>query len=159
MFQSVRLEERAWALRWPAAAAAVFALFVSVQILRVNSRNDGPPVEPAPAYTPSGSLVKSDIVVPARDFYSNPIKLNRTSRLTGRFFTPKIKSRVSVIVMREADLENWKAGREIKALAQTGFIPGGRLNLLLEAGDYLLVVDNRESQTEQSVYVDFELER
>jgi hypothetical protein len=61
--------------------------------------------------------------------------------------------------MTERDFKNWTAGAVNRTLARTGDVPGGKINLLLEAGVYFLVIDNRTTETDRSLYVHFDLDR
>jgi hypothetical protein len=159
MFEKGSIETFAWKWRWPIVIVVVVTALAGLQILRVNP----PKIETAPeqqtAYTPAGRLVDGQISLPAEGFHSTRIDLNRRSRLTGTFRTQSLSSRVSVAVMTERDFKNWTAGAVNRTLARTGDVPGGKINLLLEAGVYFLVIDNRTTETDRSLYVHFDLDR
>lgn len=159
MFEKPSIETFAWKWRWPIVIFVVVTALAGLQILRVNP----PKIETGPeqltVYTPAGRLVDGQIILPAGGFHSTRIDLNRRSRLTGTFRTQSISSRVSVAVMTESDFDNWTSGAVHQTLARTGDVPGGKINLLLEPGVYFLVIDNRKTETDRSLYVHFELDR
>ena len=158
MLNEERTKRREGTWLWPVVIAAVLVALVCIQFLRVNRPQESAS-EPPTVYTPAGSLVNGHITAPARDFYSSRIDLNRRSRLTGSFRTPNIQSKVTVLVLTEENFENWKSGANHETLAQTGYVPGGKINVVLEPGVFFLVIDNRQGGSDQSLYVDFDLER
>lgn len=145
-----------WDWRWPLIVIAVLALIVGIQMLRVNKPE---PVAPeTSAYTARGFLTSGDVLIPAAGYHSIRIDLNRRARVSGVFRTPDVKSRVSVLVLSEANFDNWKLGEDFVPITQTGYVPGGKISPVLEAGSYFLVIDNRRNDTAQKVRAEFELE-
>ena len=159
MLKEERTQRRQGTWLWPVVIAAVVVALVCIQFLRVNRPQETATSEPPTVYTPAGSLVDGQVIAPAKDFYSSRIELNRRSRLTGSFRTPNILTRVTVLVLTEDNFENWKSGADHQALAQTGSVPGGKINVVLEPGVFFLVIDNRQGGSNQSVYTNFILER
>ena len=159
MFQEDNTERNAGTWLWPAVIVSALIAVACIQILRVNRPQETAPSEPPRVYTAAGPLVNGQITALARDFYSSRIDLNRASRLTGSFRTPNIKSRVSVLVLSEVNFEAWKSGANHQTLSQTGYVPGGKINVALEPGVFFLIVDNRQGESDQSLYADFNLER
>jgi hypothetical protein len=141
---------------WPALVGVLLILVAIIQIARVNRERprEAPIVD---AYTASGPLVSDVIKVPAGDFFTKRINLNRRGKISGTFRTENLKAPVSVIVMDEKNFDNWKLGLEHSAVVQTGYVPGGKISPVLEPGVYFVVIDNR-SETPRSVNVDFTLE-
>src|SRR5688572_6982344 len=107
MFHEDNTQKKAGTWLWPAVIAAAVLAIACIQILRVNQPQEIVPSEPPRVYTAAGSLVDGQIIAPARDFYSTRIDLNRRSRLTGSFRTPKIQERVSVLILTEDNFEKW----------------------------------------------------
>jgi len=103
-------------------------------------------------------LVSGNLVIPAGDFYSTKINLNRRARLSGTFRTSSLKSVVSVLVLDQDNYDKWKMSSPHDAVTETGFVPGGKLSPVLEAGTYFLIIDNRASGESRSLSADFRLE-
>ncbi len=158
MFNLRGIEKRSWSYRWPVTLIVVATILAGMQLLRVNRPRSNGPSEPQTIYSAEGPVVVGQITIPAREYYSRRIDLNHRSKLIGSFKTPNVRSRVSVIVMIEQEFERWKTGAEFRTLAQTGLVPGGKVNPVLEPGIYFLVIDNSQSETAQPVDVDFRLE-
>jgi hypothetical protein len=138
----------------------VALVFVVMQIIRVNrpaTENKEEIVSPI-QYTPRGPLVNGNLTIEAGSFYSTRIELNHRAKLVGSFRTPNIRSRVGILVLREKDFENWNTAQSYQAIAETGHVPGGKINVGVDPGVYFLVVDNRQNSAEQPVWVDFSLD-
>lgn len=160
MLQERDFEKRIWRARWPIIVGVVASALVIVQIIRVNQpvqHNKEEIVSPI-KYTERGPLLNGYVPIAANEFFSTRIEVNRRAKLSGMFRMPSIKSRVGVLVLSEASFENWKSGQSYQPVAETGIIPGGKINAGLEPGVYFLVIDNRHNGSEQSVYADFSLD-
>ncbi|HEX6126972.1 MAG TPA: hypothetical protein VFZ23_16485 [Pyrinomonadaceae bacterium] len=144
---------------WPAIIGVVLLFLAGLQTLRVNQRHfKAAESEPVPIYTSAGSLVTGTITIPAGEFYSNRLSLNRRLRLTGTFRTANLRNRVSASVIGERYFEDWKQGAQTPTFARTGYVPGGKISLLLEPGAYILLIDNRQNHEPQNIQTDFLLE-
>lgn len=157
MFHKVETEKHIWNWRWPLIAVIVLLFFVVIQILRVNDSPLQNASEPE-AYASLGPLTTGNLIIPARDFYSNRINLNRRAKLSGEFRTGGVKLRVSVLVLNETNYDNWARGLSYDSEAQTGYVPVGKVGPMLEPGTYFLIIDNRLNDSSQSVLADFVLE-
>jgi len=159
MFEHADNEKRSWNRIWPGVVVAVAITLFAIQIFRVNQPTPSAP-EPEPrVYTTAGPLVSGQLVIPANDFYSNRIDLNRRTKLSGSFRTGSTRALVSVLVVNESNFDLWNAGQSnYRALTKTGYVPAGRISLVLEPGIYFFIIDNRESADPRSVTVDFLLE-
>jgi hypothetical protein len=146
-------------LRWPLIAVTVVAALILIQLMRVNTP-EKIPVESAPAlaYSKPGPLLSGNYTVGAGEFLSNQINLNRRAKLSGEFQTGSMKSKVAIVVVDEANFEKWKLQNDFKARVGTGYVPGGKINPVLEPGTYFLIIDNRINPDPRSVHVDFNLE-
>jgi hypothetical protein len=159
MLEKYRTEESIWHWRWPIIVGVVLLVLFGIQMLRVNKRPTVPISAPETrTYTSSGQLVSGEVVVPAADYYAKRIDLNRRAKISGEFRTGDIKSQVSVLVIRESDLDNWRRDLNYNPIAQTGYVPGGKIIHVLEAGAYFLILDNRRNDTSRSIRTDFNLE-
>jgi hypothetical protein len=160
MLEKNKPEESIWRWRWPIIAIAVLMVLFGIQILRVNKPASVPnSASEVRTYTKAGPLVSGQLVIPAADHYSSRIDLNRRAKISGEFKTADLRSRVSVLVMKEADFDNWKTDLEYKnSIVETGYVPGGKISPVLEPGTYFLVIDNRRNNSPQSVRADFALE-
>ena len=158
MFLKNDADARSWIRSWPVIITVVAAILGGVHILRVNQPQHHAPSAPNTSYTAEGPLITGRLVIPPSDFHSHRIDLNHTARLSGSYRTPNIRQLVSVIVLTEEEFARWKDGREFQFVVQTGFVPGGKINRVLGAGTYFLIVDNRPNDDAQTVDVEFTLE-
>jgi hypothetical protein len=140
---------------WLLIFAIVGAVLIGIQIVRVNSPK--PAIVPAEQriYTQQGPLPVTRIEVGANSYYTYRIDLNRRMKLNGSFRTENLKSTVSVLVLRESELGNWKSGQEVSAVVKTNSVPGGKISPVLEPGVYFLVIDNQKSDQVRVVMTDF----
>lgn len=159
MFEETEAEKRRWSWTWPIAVVVLIAALAAIQVLRVNRPRDVSTSEIKRIYTPAGILISRNLVLGPGDFYTQQIDLNRRSQLIGSFRTPKTSQHVAVIVINESDLEPWRSGAEVRTFASTGYIPGGKINLSLSPGTYLLIIDSRQNEIEQHVFAEFSLDR
>ncbi len=155
MFQT-KTEEKIWQWRWPIIAVSVLAVLLALQMLRVNKRPE-PSLHEIRTYTSLGPLISGDVVIPAAEYNSTRIDLNRRAKISGEFRTSNIKSRVSVLVIKESDFMSWKVDLKYYPIAQTGYVPGGKISPVLEPGTYFLILDNRRNDSSQSVHAEFVL--
>ena len=153
MFQKIDAERHLWRWIWPALVGVVLLSIAGIQMLRVN------PPQPAPAntigYTAPGALISDALVIPAGEFYSHRLDLNRKAKLSGEFQTGSVKALISILVLNETNFENWQAGRDYSAFARTGNVPGGKIAPVLEPGVYFLIVDNRSGDSTRTVRTRF----
>jgi hypothetical protein len=129
---------------WPAIIAVVLIAIAAIQVYRVNRPVPVADSKPPIRYT-TGSIVDGRITVPAGGFLSYRIDLNRRAKLKGTFTTGKDNLKLACVVLREEDLENWKAGAAYKRISETGDVPRGQLDVALEPGAYYLIFDNRRT--------------
>lgn len=151
--------ERIWRRRWPVIAVVVVLALAAIQVIRVNRFEKKVDEQvPTTKYTGAGPLLTGNLSIEANTFHATRMDLNRKARLTGKFNTPSSKQRVMVLVLDDANFENWKAQREYRAVVTTGVVPGGRINPVVGPGTFFLVIDNRASDKTQSVETDFILD-
>jgi len=143
--------------RWLLVIAVVLVILGCIQLLRVNAPQQAMPEE-KPFVATVGPVLDGRYTVPAGDFLAVRIDLNRRASLTGRFRTPERKMLVGCTVLDAANFEAWKNGSEYKRLAETGYIPGGKINLALEPGNYYLILDNRNSNEDRIVEAHFSVD-
>ncbi len=156
MFQRINTEKDIWRWRWPSIVIVVLAILFGIRVLQINKRE---PIAPqTPAYTTTGPLMWGDVTVPAGDHYSIRLELNRRAKVSGMFRTAEVKKRVSVLVVKESEFDSWKLDLNYDFVSRTGYVPGGKINPVLEAGTYLLIIDNRRNNYHQSVRAEFVLE-
>lgn len=142
---------------WAIIIVVVLLALLGLQMLRVNP----PPTSnttPQRIYTEPGALVGGNVQIEAGEFYSNRIDINRRMKLSGTYKTANVRSKVSIVVLKEDQFEPWRNGKPYQAVSQTGFVPGGRVHIVLEPAVYYFLVDNRPSDTSQAVQLDFTLE-
>jgi pheromone shutdown protein TraB len=143
---------------WLAIFAVVGAVLLGIQMIRVNQPKSVAPVAEVRTFTSAGPLTPGQVEIAANSFYSQKMDLNRRMKLNGSFKTASLKSLVVVAVIRDADLENWKAGAEVAVVVKTNPVPGGKITPVLEPGVYHLVIDNRNSDQVKVVSTEFVME-
>lgn len=158
MFSKNGTDTRSWIRSWPVIITVVVAILAGLNVLRVNQPKRDALSAPDASYSTEGPLVVGRLTIPPNDFYSRRIELNRPTRLNGSFRTPNVRMNVSVVVLTEREFERWRAGSDFAFIVQTGFVPGGKVNPVLEPGSYFLIVDNRPGASTQAVDVEFILE-
>jgi hypothetical protein len=130
MFQ--KPEENIWRWRWPIITITVLVVLLGLQILRVNRRSPEAPFSAdTRVYTTLGPLVSGDLIIPAENYHSTRIDLNRRAKISGEFRTGNIRSRVSVLVLKETDFDSWKQDLNYDPIAKTGYVPGGKISLVV----------------------------
>lgn len=153
-------KRQTWTYIWGGIALVVIGVIVLIQLVRVN-----PPREevtsnssPVPLWT-SGSIVKGNAVVAAKDILTFSVNLNKRSDLKGTFTTGDSSKRLGNLMIKAADLEKWKAGEQVQTVFSTGPVPQSLVNRNVEAGNYLLIFDNRVNDREMNLSeVDFSVE-
>ncbi|MEO8647995.1 MAG: hypothetical protein ABI539_02395 [Acidobacteriota bacterium] len=137
-----------WELKWPIIIGAAVAGLAFLQIARVNAPV---PVTQTPEVvrTTSGRIINGQLEIGAADYLAYRIDLNHRAKLKGSFRSSDGKRKIAGRVMAAADFENWRNGSEYAALSQTGYVPRGQINLVLEAGTYYLIFDNLASADEK----------
>lgn len=143
---------------WPAIIGVAVIAIAILQAVRVNRPRESILRDETRLYSQKGPVLAGTISIPPGEFYQTRINLNRRAKLVGEFQTPGIRDRVAAAVINEADIELWKAGADVKALAKVGYVPGGKISVALEPGVFLLVMDNRDGESLRVVRVDFRLE-
>lgn len=143
--------------RWPLILIAVIMILGGIQLITVN-----PPVptqpQPEKFYTNSGPILEGNYTLPGRNYLAVRMDFNRRVKLTGRFRAAERKMLVSCIVLDAGNFELWKSGAKYLRLAETGYLPGGRINLVIEPGTYYLVLDNRNSNEDRPVEAYFNVD-
>ena len=115
-------------------------------------------VLPAVTYTGKGPLLTGNFWIDPNAFHATRIDLNRKAKVAGTFNTPSSKESVTVLVLDEANFENWKAQGEYRPIVATGAVPAGRISPVVGPGTFFLVIDNRSNDKKQSVQTDFTLD-
>ena len=143
---------------WLLIFTIVGVILAGIQIVRVNNPGTTEVPVQRPIYTDAGPFLPGQVEVGANDFSAHKIHLNHRMKLSGPFRTANLRSRVSVLVIREADLESWQSGAEVKPVVRTNIVPGGKISPMLEPGVYFLIIDNRASDQPQTVSTEFVIE-
>jgi hypothetical protein len=159
MDEQTKSEKSSFNWLWPAIISVVVVALLAIQIIRVNTSGETPVATTKPIkYSTPGPVISGNIKIGAGEFLSNQINLNRRAKLSGEFDTGSVKSKVSVLVVDEANFEKWKLQTDFKSQAVTGYVPVGRISPVLEPGTYFLILDNRANADPRSVEANFVLE-
>ena len=142
---------------WPWIFAAVLLALAAIQVVRVNAPK--PAEDQTEAFhATEGSVLDGNYIVPAGDLLAVRMDLNHRVKLTGRFRTPARRYLIETLVMDAANFERWKAGAGFERLSQTGAVPGGKISLVMEAGTYYLVLNNRGGSGDTPVEAHFSVD-
>lgn len=147
---------------WQIAGLVFLAMLVAIILFRANapSRQRGQRVIQGPdRLYANGNIAAGQINVPAGEMVKFEFALNRRARLRGSFATKGLPDQVICLVITAAELEKMSTGASFSAIANTGSVPGGRIDRRMEPGEYYLVFDNRAGATEMVLRtVDFKIE-
>jgi hypothetical protein len=145
---------------WPWLLLTVLVFLVAVQIFRVNSLQGGENVDASgkPVFWTRGEIFSGRQIVPGGRFLAARIDLNKRSSLTGWFKVTDTKERINCVLLPASELDPWRNGLEHRRIAETGYVPGGRVSRELEPGSYLLILDNQSSPVDREVTANFSVE-
>lgn len=133
-----------WNWSWTGIMIVVLGLIGLIQIFRVN-----PPAERSERITPTpflatiGTIIDGPIEIASNGFLSYPMNFNHRVKFKGSFTTGETPKRLECLVIPAKDFEAWKNGAEVPAVVRTGLVPRGRIDRMIDAGNYLLIIDNR----------------
>ncbi len=133
-----------WSYTWAGIIGVVIIIIAVIQIFRVNppaQQNAG--AESKVKWT-EGEVFKGPGQVAAGAELSYPINLNRQATFKGYFTTGDSSKKLASSVIKAEDFNMWKSGSEVKMIVSTGMVPRGTITRVLEPGNYLFVLDNRE---------------
>lgn len=142
---------------WPWLLLAVLIFFVAVQLFRVNApqRVENLDEPGKPVYWTRGAVFSGPRIVPGGRFLAARIDLNKRSTLEGRFSVKNPKERINCLLLPADEFERWRTGQEYKRVAETGYVPSGRMSRELEPGGYYLILDNQSSTADREVAANF----
>jgi hypothetical protein len=147
--------ERIWF--WVKIAIVVLVILAVFQLFRVN--NEQPTVGPMVVRYTHGSVIEGAVKVPAGNFLSYRIDLNRAVTLRGYFDTMSDGSRIECLVLDEVNFEKWKGLDDFVAISETGHLPTAILNPRIGPGIYHLVFSGRMNPyTDVSFQADFDVD-
>lgn len=131
---------------WPVVLTVVLVALAAIQMIRVNRpRPYAESLSLTPIYTADGPILSGPVLIDAGGYHVVGIDLNRTATLTGRFRSGPNDPDVNCMVVSAEDLELWKQGLQFESISRTGYLPGGKIYVTLNAGSYALILDNRRS--------------
>ena len=145
---------------WPWVLLAVLAFFAAVQFMKVNMPDIADVTEPSgtPVNWTRGAIFTGPQVVPGGRFLAARLDLNKRSYLDGRFKVTTREALINCLLLPADQLENWKAGQDYKRVAETGYVPSGRIARQLDPGSYYLILDNQSSPQDREVEANFSVE-
>lgn len=129
-------------------AVALLALG-ALQIYRAN-RPRTVTNEPPPILQTTGTIVDDVINIPAGGFVPYRMNFTHRVRVVGKFRAVDRRQTFACLLLTADNFEKWKQRSDYRSVAETGYLPGGKMNHVLEAGTYYLVFDNRNS-TEKEI--------
>ncbi|HKX84264.1 MAG TPA: hypothetical protein VJL58_08595 [Pyrinomonadaceae bacterium] len=137
--------DRSTAWIWAAVIVVVAAALIGFQFFRANTPEPQNTTAPAPVYT-RGTVVEGMIEIPADQFLSYRLNFNKKTKILGTHWTGGSSKRVLALIITEAEFERWKAGVEFRSVTQTGYVPRGKIEMVIDPGVYYFVYDNRSKE-------------
>ncbi|MEJ7849172.1 MAG: hypothetical protein WKF92_13905 [Pyrinomonadaceae bacterium] len=136
--------KRSWNWTWPQVFIIVLLLLGVIHFYRVNAVSLVPvAATPTPFISTTGIVVEGPVTIEAQSFLTFKMDFNSRVTFKGWFAASVKNSRIDCLLLNKEAFEIWKNGGEYKAVAQTGFLPGGRIERVLEPDTYYLIFDNR----------------
>ncbi len=155
-FMSVSDQLLRW--NWQRTAILVVAILAILQLYRANRPPPPAPPNRAVIYTAAGPIVDAAVAVPAGDFVSYKLNLNRRANISGTFESGNKAVEITCIVTDAANFEAWKDGKAAKHVADTGEVPAGQVARKLEPGTYYLVLSNRDGRSAKTLRASFRID-
>ena len=136
---------RSTAWIWAAVIVVVAAAVIVFQFFRANAPEPPTTVSPTPVYT-RGTVVEGVLEIPSDQFLSYRLNFNKKTKVIGTHWTGGSSRRVLALILTEAEFEKWKGGVEFKSVTQTGYVPRGKIEMVIDPGVYYFVYDNRSKE-------------
>jgi hypothetical protein len=144
---------------WQIAGLVFLGIVAVIVLLRANApvrTRQG--VRTTPVYT-DGNIASGEITVAAGGIIKFKFDVQKRSQLRGSFATKGMPDAVTCLLLDDENFERMMRGEDLKTIANTGSVPGGRIERKLEQGVYYLVFDNRSGSKEVIVRTsEFKLE-
>ena len=138
--------ERSTSLIWIAIVVVVAAALAVFQFMRANSPGELQTNRPTtPIYT-TGSVVDGAMTIPSNEYRSFRLDFNKRTKVLGTHWTGDSRKRVLVQILSDPEFEKWKAGKEFVPVVQTGYVPRGKIERVMDPGVYYLIYDNRSTE-------------
>lgn len=151
--------KRTWSYTWSGIVGVVLIIIAVIQIFRVN-----PPDPQTIATAPKIVWTEREVFsgqaqVAANEHLWYPINLNRKATLKAYFTTGKHDKLLGASVIKTDDFNMWKSGSEVPVIVSTGMVPRGTITRVLEPGNYVFILDNRNgTEAIQLIETDIKIE-
>jgi hypothetical protein len=140
------LAERSTSLIWIVVVVVVASALAVFQFMRANAPDETQTNRPtAPIYT-TGSVVDGVLTIPSNEYRSFRLDFNKRTKVLGTHWTGDSRKRVLAQILPDPEFEKWKAGQEFKPVTQTGYVPRGKIERVMDPGVYYLIYDNRSAE-------------
>ena len=143
---------------WQRTAIVIVAMLAILQLYRANRPPSPAPPNRAVIYTASGPIVDAAVTVPAGDFVSYKLDLNRRANISGTFWSGNKGVEITCMVADAANFEAWKDGKPARHVIDTGEVPAGQIDRKLEPGTYYLVLSNRAGKSDKTLRAGFRID-
>lgn len=139
--------KRSWNWTWPQVFIVVLLVLGGIQFYRVNTDRSVATTgaTQTPFISTMGIVVEGPVTIEAESFLTFKMDFNSRVTFKGWFAVTSKNSRIDCLLLNKEAFELWKNGGEYKAVAHTGYLPGGRIERVLEPDTYYLIFDNRLS--------------
>lgn len=104
---------------WQRTVIVIVAMLAILQLYRANRPPPPAPPNRAVIYTASGPIVDAAVTVPAGDFVSYKLDLNRRANIYGTFWSGKKGVEITCMVADAANFEAWKGGKPARHVLLT----------------------------------------
>jgi len=144
---------------WLTAAFIVLAILFVVNLVRVNRRTAQ--IEPAKSIVEEhfeGTIANERSVIEPGETLPYRVHFNYRSSIKGSFRVAGGEPRVQLLILDESNYEAWARSAEFKSAVSTGKVPAANVSLVLDAGTYFLIFDNRGSEKRAAVDIDLRAE-
>ena len=131
-----------WSFNWAGIVLVVVFVLAVFWLFRQNPPPTAAPPERKMIWT-SGPITSGELEIEANGYLSYPLDLNKRSVLKATFTTGDSSRRLVFSVFEKSDLERWKAGDGVRFVTNTGLVPRGTIERVVEPGYYVIVFDNR----------------
>ena len=145
---------------WAFIAVVAALVIAGLQFVRVNPPQQAILAEQPEQFVPTtGKVLDGTYTIAAGEMMTIKVNADSRAKVAGTFRSIANDGRLNCLLLTAEAFESWKAGQPYRSLAETGYLPGGRLNVNISPGSYVLVLDNRNSAGETAFNADISVDQ
>ncbi|MGH9949041.1 MAG: hypothetical protein ACRD6X_17860 [Pyrinomonadaceae bacterium] len=146
MFESSEVkEQKHGAAFWFKIGGGVIVLLVILNTFRVNLPEAAEPA-PLPSIHTEGKIADGRTVIEPGGFWSYRVNFNYSAAIKGYYRVAGGRPKITFVILDAANFEKWSSGSEFLGETSIRDLASGQFERKLNAGEYFLVFDNRNSQ-------------